>query len=227
MSSNGKSGISRRAFLAGTTALGAMAMTGAGRAFAADVDFNIPAPIADLNADGPFRWLDSGDQKAVFFKAFLPAYDKARGITSNYDGLPWNEIAQVLPLAVRNGNAQDAFCLPLNMSPGQAISSGWVQPLDGLIPDLEKWKAGFPPGAFLEGMNVFNGKTYGLPFTSGRVSSIHVLFNRKYMADAGYDPEQTPLTWSTFRDAAKKITDGRQGTALWLHHRRQPDQPLG
>ena len=205
-------GMSRRAFLAASGAAAALAMTGAGKAFAADVEFNIPAPIGDLKPNGPFRWIDSGDQKAVFFKAFLPAYNKARGIESNYDGLPWQEIAQVLPLGIRNGTAQDAFCLPLNVSPGLAVTSGWVQPLDGLIPDLEKWKAAFPPGAFLEGLNMFDGKTYGLPYTSGKVTSAHVLYNRKYMEDAGYDPEKTPLTWTTFRDAAKKITKAGNGS---------------
>ena len=206
--------LSRRAFLAGTTALGALALTGGGRAAAAapEIDFKIPAPIGDLKANGPFRWIDSGDQKAVFFKAFLPAYDKARGITSNYDGLPWQEIAQVLPLGIRTGTAQDAFCLPLNVSPGLAVTSGWVQPLDDLIPDIETWKKGFPPGAFLEGLTDFNGKTYGLPYTSARVTSVHVLYNNKYMHDAGYDPSTTPLTWTTFRDAAKKITQAGKGS---------------
>jgi multiple sugar transport system substrate-binding protein len=207
-----KTGLSRRAFLAGSTALGALALTGAGRAFAQDVDFKIPAPIGEIKANGPFRWIDSGDQKAVFFKAFLPAYDAARGIESAYDGLPWNEIATVLPLGIRNGTAQDAFCLPLNVSPGFAVTEGWVQPLDDLIPDIETWKAGFPAGAFLEGLNVFDGKTYGLPYTSGRVSSAHVLFNRKYMQAAGFDPETTPLTWTTFREAAKKITQAGAGS---------------
>ena len=211
MSKRLATGLSRRTFLAGSTALGVLALSGAGRAFAADVDFKIPAPIGDLKADGPFRWIDSGDQKAVFFKEFMPAYGKARGIETAYDALPWNEIATVLPLGIRNGTAQDAFCLPLNVSPGLAVTQGWVQPLDGLIPDIETWKAGFPPGAFLEGINVFDGKTYGLPYTSAKVSSAHVLFNRKYMQAAGYDPETTPLTWTTFREAAKKITQAGNG----------------
>ena len=122
------SGMSRRQFLAGSTALGALALTGAGRALAQE--FQIPEPIAELSADGPFRWIDSGDQKAVFYKAFLPEYGKARGIETVYDGLPWNEIGQVLPLGIRNNTAQDAFCLPLNLPPAFAVAEGWVQPAD-------------------------------------------------------------------------------------------------
>lgn len=203
--------ISRRAFLAGSTALGALALSGAGRAMAQD--FNIVEPVAPITADGPFRWIDSGDQKAVFYRAFFKEYVKARGIEVVYDGLPWSELNTVLPLGIRNGTAQDAFCLPLNMPPAFAVNEGWVQPLDGLIPDIESWKAKFPPGAFLDGLNVFDGKTYGLPYTSARVTSAHVLFNRKYLRDAGYDPEQTPLTWESFRDAARKVTENSRGRA--------------
>lgn len=203
--------MSRRRFLAGTTALGALALSGAGRALGQD--FTIADPISTITPDGPFRWIDSGDQKAVFYKAFFPKYDAARGTQSVYDGLPWNEINQVLPLGIRNGTAQDAFCLPLNMPPGFAVNEGWVQPLDGLIPDIEAWKAGFPAGAFLEGLNVFDGKTYGLPYTSARVTSAHVLYNKKYLTDAGFDPGTTPLTWDTFRQAAQKVTDMNAGRA--------------
>ena len=48
MSKRLSTGLSRRTFLAGSTALGVLALSGAGRAFAADVDFKIPAPIGDL-----------------------------------------------------------------------------------------------------------------------------------------------------------------------------------
>lgn len=204
-------GISRRGFLAGSASLGAMALAGAGKAMAQE--FAIPDPIGPVEADGPLRWIDSGDQKAVFYRAFFEQYGQARGIETVYDGLPWNEINQVLPLGIRNNSAQDAFCLPLNMPPAFAVGEGWVRPLDDLIPDIEQWKSNFPAGAFLDGINVFDGQTYGLPYTSARVTSAHVLFNRAYLQDAGYDPEETPLTWDTFRDAALKVTENNAGRA--------------
>lgn len=204
--------MSRRNFLAGSTALGALALTGAGRALAQD--FSIPEAFAPISADGPFRWIDSGDQKAVFYKAFFPQYAAERGIEVVYDGLPWNEINTVLPLGIRNNTAQDAFCLPLNLPPAFAVTEGWVRPLDDFIPDIEAWKANFPAGAFLEGLNVFDGKTYGLPYTSARVTSAHVLYNRQYVADAGADPESTPFTWDSFRETARKITENNAGRAF-------------
>lgn len=203
--------ISRRTFLAGSTALGALALTGAGRAQAQD--FAIPAPIAEI-PNTPLRWIDSGDQKAVFYRAFFKDYGAARGIDVVYDGLPWNEINQVLPLGIRNKTAQDAFCLPTDLPPAFAVKEGWVQPLDDYIPDIEAWKAGFPAGAFLNGINVFDGKTYGLPYTSERRTSAHLLYNKKYLNDAGYDPSAEALTWDTFREAARKVTELNAGRAF-------------
>ncbi|MDC7259742.1 MULTISPECIES: ABC transporter substrate-binding protein [unclassified Shinella] len=206
------SSMSRRQFLAGSTALGTLALTGAGGALAQE--FTIPEAIAPITGDGPLRWIDSGDQKAVFYRAFFPEYGAARGIEVVYDGLPWNEIGQVLPLGIRNGTAQDAFCLPLGLPPAFAINEGWVQALDDYIPDIESWKAGFPAGAFLEGLNVFDGKTYGLPYTSARVTSAHVLYNRQLLNDAGFDPEAEALTWDSFREAARKVTELNAGRAF-------------
>jgi multiple sugar transport system substrate-binding protein len=201
--------LSRRGFVAGTAAAGALALAGAARA----QGVAIPEPIGTIPTDAPLRWIDSGDQKAVFYKAFLPAYGEARGIETVYDGLPWSELNTVLPLGLQNGTAQDAFCLPLNYPPAFAVRDGWVQPLDELIPDLAAWKANFPDGAFMEGLNVFDGKTYGLPYTSALVTSAMVLFNRKLLADAGLDPESPPQTWEAFRETARKITESSKGRA--------------
>jgi multiple sugar transport system substrate-binding protein len=204
--------LSRRGFLAGSTALAAVSLTGLARA----QDLTIPPPIGDIPTDKPLRWLDSGDQKGVFLRAFFERYTAERGVPTVYDGLPWSELNTVLPLGIRNGTAQDAFNLPSNISPAVAVQNGWVQPLDGLIPDLETWKAGFPDGAFIEGLNVFDGKTYGLPHTSALVTGAHLLFNRKLLADAGVDPEAQPLTWDSFRETARKVTEASGGRAYGL-----------
>lgn len=206
-----RSSMKRRTFLAGAAALGGTTLLGGKRAFA--YDFNIPPPIAELEANGPFHWLDSGDQKAVFFKAFFEQYGRERGIETVYDGMPFTEIAQVVPLGIRNNTAPDVFCLPLSVQPSFAVQQGWVRPYDDLIPDIESWKAKFPVGAFLEGLNMFDGKTYGLPYTSGRYSAATLLFNRPLLHDAGFDPDSEPLTWDTFREAARKITKQSGGRA--------------
>lgn len=211
MSSNPKGGLSRRTFMQ-STAVGAAALgLGTGLGAGSAQAMGVPASINTITQGSTLRWIDSGDQKAVFYRQFFADYAQARGIDIVYDPLPWNEIAQVVPLGVRNDSAHDVFALPQNVNPADAVAQDWVQPYDDFIPNFDEWKAGFPDGAFLPGINVFNGKTYGLPFTSNKRYGTHLLFNRAYMEAAGYDPEDQPLTWSGFRDAAAKITEAGAG----------------
>jgi multiple sugar transport system substrate-binding protein len=159
-----------------------------------------------------FRWTDSGDSKAVFFKAYFAEYQRAHpNITMQYDGLPWTEIAKVVPIGVQNGNAPDVFQVPQNVPPAQAVREGWVAPLDDAVPDFARWKAAFPPNSFFEGVNVFGGKTYTFPRSTSKRSGNLIFYNLDYMQQAGYDPAAKPLTWDEFRAAAKKITEGGKG----------------
>ncbi|APX18147.1 sugar ABC transporter substrate-binding protein (plasmid) [Phaeobacter inhibens] len=201
--------LNRRKVLAGLGAT--MGLPGLARA-----GITLPDAIANIAGGASFRWIDSGDQKAVFFREFFEAYSKSRGVDVVYDALPWNEIAKIVPLGIRNGTAHDVLVLPLSLNPAEAVAEGWIQPLDSHIPNIETWKAGFPSGAFQEGVNVFDGKTYGLPYTSNKQYSSHLLFNRAYLAEAGYDPESQPLTWSEFREAAAKVTQAGKGRYFGL-----------
>ena len=125
------------------------------------------------------RWLDSGGTEGrVPQSQYLPAYGEAAGIEVVYDGLPWQEIATVLPLGIRNGSAPDTFNLPLGMEPSVAVAEGWMQPIEDFIPDFETWKKAYPDGAFVEGINVFGGKTYGYPYSTERRFNNALLFNR-------------------------------------------------
>ena len=214
-----QNGISRRGLLVGTAALGALSVAGTRPAFAKDTSFAIPRePIAPIPKGASLRWVDSGDNKARFYKAFMPQYAADRGnVSIVYDGLPWDQIGTVVPLGIRNGTAQDVFSLPLSVSGAYAVANGWVQPYDDFMPDIEAWKAGFPAGAFLEGLNVFGGKTYGLPYNSGRMSSAYTLYNAPMMKDAGYDPAARPLSWDDMRKAALKITQTGKGQRFgWI-----------
>ncbi|MCV0426585.1 MAG: extracellular solute-binding protein [Roseibium sp.] len=199
--------VSRRSFLAGASAIAATTTFGSNVSHAK----SLPTPLNNIPKGTKFRWVDSGDQKATFFKEFFERYGEARDIDIIYDPLPWNEIAKVVPLGVRNRTAHDVFVLPRNFSLADAVNQGWVQPFDDFIPNIGEWKKGFPAGAFLPGINEFEGKTYGLPFTSNKRYASHLLYNRTYMESAGYDPESRPLTHHEFRDAARKITEAGQG----------------
>lgn len=213
MTKDTPAGTTRRIFLATSAAFGAGLLSAPG--FAQDTAFGA-APSGLPAPDGPLRWLDSGDQKAVFMREYLPKFGEARGIEVVYDGLPWNDIATVLPLGIRNDTAPDAFTLPQGLEPSIAIAEGWIQPLEEFVPDFEEWKAAYPEGSFVDGINVFDGKTYGFPFSTERRFNNALLFNRQMMSEAGYGDvgPDSPLTFDQMRDAAAKITKNAGGASF-------------
>ena len=211
-----KNQISRRDFLKNSAA-GSLGLFLASHGLPLSAQDSSVISIADSGAmitsdPTTFRWVDSGDQKAVFWNAFFEKYMEAHpNVTVQYDALPWNEIAQVVPLGVRNGTAHDVFQLPLSISLAQAVNEGWVAPLDDLIPNFEDWKAGFPGGVFVEGITGFNGKTYSFPATSNKRYGTHLLYNVDYLEEAGVDPQMGTLSADEFVETARKVTENGAG----------------
>ncbi len=173
----------------------------------------IPDSGAQLPAeDLTFRWIDSGDLKALFYNDFHAAYQEAHpNITIEYDALPWSEINQIVPLGVRGGNAHDMFAMPQDVPSAQAVAEGWVAPLDDIIPDFAAWKERFPLGSFMDGVHVFDGLTYTFPQTSSKRYWTMTFYNAALMEQAGYDLEAERLTWDEYREAARKVTEQGQG----------------
>lgn len=179
--------------------------------------FEIPDSGAPIPSDAvTLRWTESSQFSRAFMPQFVEVYQqKYPNITVQFDNLPDTELATVLQLAFQSGSVPDVFrLLPDIIEGAQAVAQGLVQPLDEVIPNFEAWKAAFPPGSFTEGVNVFNGKTYTFPML-GRFSQV-LQYNRGYMEAAGYDPATTPLTWDSFRDAARKITEAGAGAYFGL-----------
>ncbi len=173
----------------------------------------LPPPVAPLpTAPTTLHWLGTAGERKLFVDALVPAYHRDRpSLTIEYTGLPFTEIAKILPAGIQSGNAPDLFELPTGVTGAQAVQQGWVHPLDDLIPDFAAWKAAFPAGSFVEGNNVFGGKTYSFPFESGQKNNALLLYNVDYLNQAGVDPQAKPLTWDEYRAAAKKITQQGAG----------------
>jgi len=173
----------------------------------------IPEPQVELPTDDvTFRWIDSGDLKALFYKPFFEAYQEAHSnITIQYDPLPWEEINRIVPLGVQNGDAHDVFAKPQDIPGGQMVAEGWVAPLDDIVPNFEEWKSRFPYGTFIEGVHIFNGKTYVYPLTSSKRYWTMTFYNTELVQNAGYDLENERMTWDQYREAARKITEQGQG----------------
>jgi multiple sugar transport system substrate-binding protein len=166
----------------------------------------VPSSVKLPTGKVSFRMLGTNDND-LFMNPILAKFQEAHpNITYFYDGQTWDQIASIVPIGIQNGNLHDVFSLPQSVTSPQALSQGWIRPLDDLVPDLESYKATFPPATFIEGINVFNGKTYSLPTDTNHDSGTMLLYNTKYMQQAGYDPTNTPVSWDDFRAIAKKIT---------------------
>ncbi len=171
-------------------------------------DFGVELPTDDIT----FRWIDSGDLKALFYTEFHAAYTAAHpNIEIQYDPLPWTEINQIVPIGVQSGDAHDIFAMPQGVPSSQAVAEGWVAPLDDIVPNFEEWKARFPVGSFIDGVHVFDGLTYTFPQTSAKRYWTMNFFNKEITEAAGYDMENERLTWDTYREALQKITEQGQG----------------
>lgn len=210
--------LSRRTVLKAGGAAAAAAMLARAGTFGAKAqgssyDFKIPNSGAKLpTSDVQLRWMDSGDQKAVFFKAFFPAYEKMHGnIKVQYDGTNWNQIQQVITLGFRNGSAPDVFQLPSTITMAEAVKNGWVGALDDVVPNWPEVRGRFLAGTFATGINEFDGKTYGYPATGNMRIGQLLLYNKDYLSEAGYDPTSKIMSWDDFRAAAKKCTEQGKG----------------
>lgn len=173
----------------------------------------IPESGAELPTEPVnFGYFNSGDYKGVFFRQYFEAYQQAHpNITIDYQGISGAESDKIIPLGIQNGNAPDCFQSLASISGSQMVSEGWVRPLDDIVPDFENWKQNFPKSVLVEGINVFGGKLYSLPYVSSKQYASLLFFNNAYMEQAGFDPAASHLTWDDFRAAAKKITEQGQG----------------
>lgn len=169
----------------------------------------IPDSGANLpTEDVTFHYFNSGDYKGVFFRQYFAAYEEAHpNISIEYQGISGGESAKIVPLGIQNGNAPDCFQSIPNITGAQMVEEGWVRPLDDIVPDFEQWKQNFPQTALVEGVNVFDGKLYSLPYVSSKQYGTLLYYNTEYMERAGFDPSSKPLTWEEFREAARKMTE--------------------
>lgn len=153
------------------------------------------------------RWVDSGDLKSVWEKSVLDAFSKKHSnIKTQYDGNGWPNVDQVVPLGIRNHSAPDVFALPEDVPPQVAITQGWVQPVDDIMPGFADWKAHATPSEMIPGINQFDGKMYSLPNSSNRRLERMDVFDSANMKAAGYDDPATQITtWDDLTAAFAKV----------------------
>lgn len=216
----GRIGITRRGLLAAAATGGVAALvgcqvdtgegTGGSGNGGGDDPTKITFPDYDTELtteDATLRWVDSGDLKATFNGPAMAAFtEKYPNIKTKYDGGGWALVNKVVPLGIRNGNAPDVFAKPQGMPYATMVTEGWIRPLDDLIPDFEAWKGNFPDTAFIPGLHTFDDKTYSWPQSSNRRLSHMCIWDKKNLAEAGYDdPGAQIQTWDELHAALTKV----------------------
>ncbi|MFC7619289.1 ABC transporter substrate-binding protein [Microlunatus sp. GCM10028923] len=177
---------------------------------APSVDFKIPANDGLPVGETKLRWVDSGDQKAEFFKPFFDEYRKVHGnVGVDYQGTNWNTIQQQVTLGLRNGTAPDVFQLPPSVTLAQAVENKWVGAFDDIVPDWRAVRSRFPAGTFANGVTDFDGKSYGAPVSSATFSNL-LLYNEDLVAKAGHDFSKI-VSWDVFRTALRDVTKQGDG----------------
>ncbi|MEF3304702.1 ABC transporter substrate-binding protein [Paenibacillus sp. GYB003] len=122
--------------------------------------------------------------------------------------MPWAEYNTAIQAAVTSNDLPDIFNMPQNIDFQQVLASKWIRPLDGLVSD--KWKSQFYSGAFAEGVNVIDGKTYTWPIFGPQLNQL-LYYNKDVLKNAGLDPEKPPRTWDELRSMAKTVTEKGKG----------------
>lgn len=146
---------------------------------------------------------------------------------------PWIEVKRVkqvqtryktlVELAARSDNLPDLY-FPRSSNIIDDITCGWVIPMDKWA--TPEWKKRFPKGSFTEGIHIFNGKIYCLPFEQPYVW--HQLYiNRKVFREAGLTDKNgnvlRPKTWTEYRSFAKTVTQKGRGKFWGVGIAGKPD----
>jgi multiple sugar transport system substrate-binding protein len=126
---------------------------------------------------------------------------KQQGIRVDYK-VYGEDFANVYDLAFRSGQAPEMFD---SWGLEADVAKGYVQALED-VPALKEYLATVPKDSLIPGLNVFNGKTYGIPHD---VLSIKFMYNKDIFREVGI--AKPPETWNDVVDYARRITEKGNG----------------
>jgi ABC-type glycerol-3-phosphate transport system substrate-binding protein len=132
-------------------------------------------------------------------------------IKVEYTAIVSKEYHQQIALAFKSNNSPDIFSTAVGEGGDAwkiaATENNWALPLDKHI--TPAFRAQFPNGSFEDGVNMFDGKTYSLPWNGASEGGFFMFVNVKAFKDAGLVDAKgnvkVPKTWAEQRAAAKQI----------------------
>ena len=198
---SGRYDLTRRAFLQGSAAFGALAGLTALAGCAAPAAPQAAGSGAQ-DAWEVLYWKPPHSAKAAeVWEPLLQRFmDANEGITVNHQVIPWGSVDEQFTAAFAGGEPPDVFYLPDEWYP-KYVNQGQILDLTDRIVDKE--------GDYLESaweIATYKGSTWGVPFL-GVVQGW--LCNMTLFGEKGLD---APTNWAEFRQAAQAMTDADAGT---------------
>ncbi|KAB8196801.1 extracellular solute-binding protein [Nonomuraea phyllanthi] len=167
-------------------------------------------------------WWDHQNQlqkaKAEIFAKFAKS---PGGVPVQYTYYNPAKMGQALQLAKQSDQLPDIRTnAGLNLPAAALVASGWARPLE--LSDEAQARV---EDSLIEGLHVFDGKTYAFPIFSHQVYVAVPWFNTELVGRAGLDPEAPPKTYDEFRAAARKAQDAAGGDAYgWVWNIGMPNR---
>jgi multiple sugar transport system substrate-binding protein len=142
-----------------------------------------------------------------FFAQWNETKGRELGIKVSYEPQATERYEEIVRLGFQTQRAPDIFHSPSSQM-GTFVEAGWVQPLDGLVPQevLDAAAPYLQPGSEL----VWGGEPYAIPTTS---FTNRLVINRDLFRAAGLDPDHPPQTFSEVEAAARAIVSSSGGAA--------------
>ncbi|MQA78991.1 MAG: extracellular solute-binding protein [Streptosporangiales bacterium] len=203
--------MSRRRFLALSGAVAAAAVTGA-----------CGGGGGGGGASRSLTWWDHQNQLEQAKEAIFTKFAKAKGgVPVQYTYYNPQKMGQALQLAKQSDQLPDVHSnAGLLLQSAALVDGGWAQPLDLSVEAAERLK-----GSLVDGVHVFDGKTYAFPIFSHQVYVTVNWFNTKLVEKAGLDPDAPPETYDEFRAAARAVQDkAGDNTYGWVWNIGMPDR---
>lgn len=146
---------------------------------------------------------------------FMKAHPNIKVEVTYANGKQWVDTFQAL---AATNDLPDVF-QPTVFTLSELLQNKWVQPLDGLVGS--DFKARFPEGSFLQGVNVDDGKIYSFPRIVAKKGRV-LVYNKDIMQAAGLDPEKPPTTLDELYQMAKQVKE-KTGTAGLIMPMKESD----
>lgn len=154
----------------------------------------------------------------AIFAAFERKHPKLKVEYTTYDP---NKQGQAIQLAHQSNQMPDVFSLAGVQYPASRLAHvGWFAPLQ----IDQSVLARLPKNSILDGMCLFDGKTYSFPTFSPRQYSTLTWFNTDVFDKAGLDPQRDLSTWDDFRRSARRIKSKINGGYGWIAPIQFPDR---